>query len=59
MRLATEDPDTDRQWLHEAETLSLDAHYTLLLDSGEHIEVESTHLKLESTRRESGVYFCR
>ena len=38
-------PGTDWQWLHEDGTVSLDAHYTLLLDTGEHIEVESRGLR--------------
>ena len=36
---------TDWQWVHEDGTISIDAHYTLQLDTGERVEVESRGLR--------------
>ncbi|MEN9989145.1 MAG: hypothetical protein RL508_124 [Actinomycetota bacterium] len=38
-------PGTDWQWIHADGTVSLTAHYTLQLDGGDLVEVESTGIR--------------
>jgi hypothetical protein len=39
-------PGTDWQWIHADGTISLDAHYSILLESDELVEVESRGLRV-------------
>lgn len=46
---------TDWQWLHEDGTISLDAHYSISLETGELIEVESRGLRV--MHEDGNIYF--
>lgn len=48
-------PGTDWQWIHADGTVSLDAHYSILLESGELVEVESRGLRV--IEADGTVYF--
>jgi hypothetical protein len=48
-------PGADWQWIHSDGTVSLDAHYSFLLDSQELVEVESRGLRVVDS--EGQVYF--
>lgn len=48
-------PGTDWQWLHADGTISLDAHYSISLQTGELVEVESRGLRV--VEGNGNVYF--